>query len=109
MSTEKKPKSGSTPSDSKAPKKGASNSNKSRRRKRGGLRQRGSGKSKHGSQNDESIQRAVSRFKRNPIPMGLNVNIDPPPKNINLKWKINPVPHKIEREVGEIVINPGEF
>ncbi len=109
MSSEKKPKSGSTPSDSKAPKKGASNSKKGRRRNRSGSRQRGSGKSNHDSQNNEAIQRALSRFKLKPTPMGLDVQIDPPPKSIKLKWKLNPVPHKVEREVGEIVINPGEF
>jgi len=109
VSTEKKPKSGSTPSGSKAPKKGASKSSKVRRRKRGGSRQRGSGKSKNDSKDVESIQRANSRFDRKPKPMGLNVKIEPPPKSVNLNWKLNPVPNKIEREVGEIVINPGEF
>ena len=109
MSTEKKPKSGSTPSGSKAPKKGASKSSKVRRRKRGGSRQRGSGNSKNDSKDVESIQRANSRFDRKPKPMGLNVKIEPPPKSVNLNWKLNPVPNKIEREVGEIVINPGEF
>jgi hypothetical protein len=113
VSTKKNPKSGSPPSDSNAPKKGASGS----RKKRGGgksHRQRRP-KRNNASKDDvkaldqEAIMRANERFKRNPRPMGLESEIDPPPRNVKLEWELNPVPKSVEREVHDIVTKPGEF
>ncbi|MEE2812224.1 MAG: TPD domain-containing protein [Candidatus Thermoplasmatota archaeon] len=113
MSTKKNPKSGSPPSDSNVPNKGASGS----RKKRGGKKGRPQRKSKRGntSKDDakaldqEAIHRANERFKRNPKPMGLESEIDPPPRNVELEWELNPVPKSVEREVHDIVTRPGEF
>ena len=41
--------------------------------------------------------------------MGLESEIDPPPRNVELKWELNPVPKSVEREVHDIVTRPGEF
>ena len=59
--------------------------------------------------NHQSVERAISRFNLNPLPMGIPSNITPPPSEINIDWKTNSVPKSIQRKVGEIVCRPGEF
>ncbi|MDP6906954.1 MAG: TPD domain-containing protein [Candidatus Thalassarchaeaceae archaeon] len=108
MSTEKKSNSGSATSNSNA-----SNdaSNRQRSPKKSRSRKRGSGiskKKKHSSDN-ETIKRAKLRFEASPTPLGLEVEINPPPRNVSIDWKLNPVPSKIEREMHDIVVRPGEF
>ena len=108
MSSDQNPKKDSAPSNSKAPKKGATVP-----RKRKG-RRRNSGKGGKGRDgppiiDQEAVARANVRFERKPPAMGLPKEMDPPPKKIKMKWKLSPVPTKVEREVHDIVCRPGEF
>ena len=57
----------------------------------------------------EAISRAKSRFDQQPPAMGLPAELNPPPQNVKLKWKLKPVPKQVEREVHDIVCRPGEF
>jgi len=41
--------------------------------------------------------------------MGIPKSIDPPPRKISLTWENNPVAQKVEREVSDLVVFPGEF
>ena len=133
MSAEENPKKGSTPSDSNAPRKDATDPRKRKRRGRRGRgrgtgggtredkpqrkgrpssrRQRGAGVDKSAANlpDPEAIQRANERFDRVPKAMGLAVDIDPPPRKVSVDWKLSPVPLKTEREVHDIVTRPGEF
>lgn len=59
--------------------------------------------------NQKSIERAISRFSQNPLPMGIPPQISPPPMEINIDWNTNSVPKNIQKRVGEIVCRPGEF
>ena len=59
--------------------------------------------------NIKSIERAISRFSLNPLPMGIPSKISPPPAEINIDWNTNSVPKTIQKKVGEIVCRPGEF
>ncbi len=90
----------------------SSNSNRkegqrgSRKRKK----RRGGTKNNPSSQIDEeAVLRAKERFDRTPSAMGLPVNIEPPPREIKMNWKLSPVPKGVEREVHDIVCRPGEF
>ena len=58
---------------------------------------------------EEAVLRAKERFDRTPSAMGLPVNIEPPPRDIKMNWKLSPVPKGVEREVHDIVCRPGEF
>ncbi|MBN17018.1 MAG: hypothetical protein CMB37_02510 [Euryarchaeota archaeon] len=105
MSTEQNPKKGSsTPkSDSKKTSKKVARGRKAKRKK---PEQRGSG----GSEIDlEAVERANQRFDIKPLPMGLPDNLEPAPKKVQIKWKLTPVPTKVERSVHDIVCRPGEF
>lgn len=57
----------------------------------------------------EAVERALARFKQNPPPMGLPANIDPPPREQRLRWRTNAVPKTVQKKVGQIVCQPGEF
>ena len=73
-------------------------------------RRRGGSKKNTPSQIDEeAVLRAKERFNRSPPAMGLPINLDPPPKQIKMNWKLSPVPKNVEREVHDIVCRPGEF
>ena len=41
--------------------------------------------------------------------MGLPANIDPPPREQRLRWRTNAVPKTVQKKVGQIVCQPGEF
>jgi hypothetical protein len=108
VSTNQNPKKDSAPSNSTAPKKGASGSRKRKRRRSG--TKKGSGQQKKSIEIDqEAVLRANERFDRIPRAMGLPDNLEPAPKKIKMKWKLTPVPKNIEREVHDIVCRPGEF
>lgn len=57
----------------------------------------------------EAVERALARFEQSPPPMGLPATIDPPPEEMQLRWRTNAVPKSIQKKVGEIVCRPGEF
>ena len=105
MSTKQNPN-----KDSTSPKSSKKGGKGSRQRK-----SRRSGNSGSGGQKGpdpfvvDAISRAKSRFDQQPPAMGLPAELDPPPQNVKLKWKLKPVPKQVEREVHEIVCRPGEF
>ena len=89
-------------------------SNSNRKGGQGGSRKRkrhrgGSKKNAPPQIDEEAVLRAKERFDRTPSAMGLPVNMDPPPREIKMNWKLSPVPKDIEREVHDIVCRPGEF
>lgn len=89
-------------------------SNSNRKGGQGGSRKRkrhrgGSKKNAPPQIDEEAVLRAKERFDRTPSAMGLPVNMDPPPRQIKMNWKLSPVPKDIEREVHDIVCRPGEF
>jgi len=108
VSKEQNPKKDSAPSNSKAPKKGATVPRKRKGRRRNGGK---GGKNRDGPPiiDQEAVARANARFERKPPAMGLPKEMDPAPKKIKMKWKLSPVPTKVEREVHDIVCRPGEF
>ena len=57
----------------------------------------------------ESIKRALGRFNVEPPPMGFPREIDPPPRRIDVKWKLNAVSRDVQNKTGEIVSRRGEF
>ena len=57
----------------------------------------------------ESIKRALGRFNVEPPPMGFPREIDPPPRKIDVKWKLNAVSRDVQNKTGEIVSRRGEF
>ena len=57
----------------------------------------------------EEVERALARFSVKPRPMGIPKEIDPPPKRIDLRWRIKPVSKEVQREAGKIACIPGEF
>ena len=57
----------------------------------------------------ESIKRALGRFNAEPPPMGFPREIDPPPRKIDVKWKLNAVSRDVQNKTGEIVSKRGEF
>ena len=103
MSSNPNRKKDSSSSKSNASKKSSSSSRKGKKR-------RSQSKKNDGPQIDEdAVLRANERFDRSPPAMGLPVNLDPPPKQVKLSWKVSPVPKNVEREVHDIVCRPGEF
>ena len=62
-----------------------------------------------GGPKSPEIERALSRFKQNPRPMGIPKVIDPPPKRVNMSWKTNAVSRNIQNKAGKIACIPGEF
>ncbi len=56
----------------------------------------------------EAIARAEERFCVKPKPMGFPKE-EMTPNKINLKWKLNPVPHKAEESIRNIVAKRGEY
>tara|TARA_Y100001960_G_scaffold204437_1_gene213558 strand:- start:3676 stop:4764 length:1089 start_codon:yes stop_codon:yes gene_type:complete len=57
----------------------------------------------------KEIERALSRFRVNPRPMGIPKEIDPPPSKVEINWKTNAVPKSIQVSAGKIACIPGEF
>jgi hypothetical protein len=57
----------------------------------------------------EAVERALARFKQTPLPRGIPEDIDPPPIEKTLRWITNAVPKPIQKKVGEIVCQRGEF
>ena len=89
---------------------------KSGKRRRGRRRRRrrsGSGnrppKETNPAAESEEVERALARFSVKPRPMGIPKEIDPPPKRIDLQWRINPVPKEVQGKAGKIACIPGEF
>ena len=86
------------------------NRRRSRRRRR-----RRSGSDNHSHKENrpaaksEEVERALARFSTNPRPMGIPKDIDPPPKRINIQWRINAVSKEVQRKAGNIACIPGEF
>ena len=58
---------------------------------------------------DEAIQRALSRFTVNPVPMGFLQEIDPPARIVNVKWNLNAVKKSVQSKASPLVCSPGEF
>ena len=95
---------------------GALSEEKSGNRRRGRRRRRrrsGSGqnapKEKNPVAESEAVERALPRFSAKPRPMGLPKEIDPPPRKVNVPWKITAVPKDVHRKAGDIACIPGEF
>ena len=84
--------------------KGGQGGSRKRKRHRGGSK-----KNTPPQIDEEAVLRAKERFDRTPSAMGLPINLDPPPREIKMKWKLSPVPRNVEREVHDIVCRPGEF
>ena len=57
----------------------------------------------------EAVERALARFSAKPRPMGLPKEIDPPPRKVNVSWRINAVSKDVQRKAGDIACIPGEF
>ena len=108
VSSNSNPKKDSPTSNPSAQRKGAANSRKQKRRRSGSKKNANRGRDSN-QIDEEAILRAKERFDRSPRAMGLPANQDPPPKEIQMTWKLSPVPRKIEREVHDIVCRPGEF
>jgi len=58
---------------------------------------------------DEAIQRALSRFKVTPAPIGFSQDIDPPARIVNIKWDLNAVKKSVQSKASPLVCSPGEF
>ena len=85
-----------------------------RRRGRRRRRRRSSGGKKPPQENgpaaeSEPVERALARFTAKPRPMGLPKEIDPPPRVVEVSWKINAVSKEVQRKAGDIACMPGEF
>ncbi len=88
-------------------------STKRRRGRRRSRRRAGGGKTSSGGDEKQhrsaEVERALSRFKAEPRPMGIPRTIDPPPKKVDIKWKTNAVPRQVQNAAGKIACIPGEF
>jgi len=81
-----------------------------RRRRRRGPGGRNGPPQKYGpAVGTEEVERAINRFKQNPLPMGLPSEIDPPPRRIDITWNTKAVPKEVQRKAGDIACIPGEF
>ena len=89
---------------------------KSTKRRRGRRRRRRSREGENNRSNgngrrpmNPEFERALGRFSANPRPMGIPEVIDPPPRKVNISWKINAVSKKTQDKAGKIACKPGEF
>ncbi len=78
-----------------------------RRRSSGDQKNRSKGNGRRPS--NPEFERALGRFSANPRPMGIPEVIDPPPRKVNITWKINAVSKKVQDKAGKIACIPGEF
>ncbi len=80
-----------------------------RRRRRGSGGRNGAPSNKSPAGDTQAVNRAINRFKQNPLPMGIPAEIDPPPKKIDVTWKTKAVSKNVQRKAGDIACIPGEF
>ena len=89
---------------------GSSKRRRGRRRRRRKPGNKNQAPKENGSQpSSQEIERALSRFKAEPRPMGIPKVIDPPPKKVEIRWKTNAVPKPVQVSAGKISCVPGEF
>ena len=67
-----------------------------RRRRRGSGGRNGAPSNKSPAGDTQAVNRAINRFKQNPLPMGIPAEIDPPPKKIDVTWKTKAVSKDIK-------------
>ena len=80
-------------------------------RKRGGRGQKNSSNSRYKERKAferEAIAKAEERFSINPKPMGFPKE-EFKPNQINLEWKLMPVPYKAEESIRNVVVKRGEY
>ena len=89
---------------------GSSKRRRGRRRRRRKPGNKNQAPKENGRQpSSQEIERALSRFKAEPRPMGIPKVIDPPPKKVEIRWKTNAVPKPVQVSAGKISCVPGEF